>query len=124
MQAVASISGIHDLNIPLTTAGERFKTVPNLLREAEGKPSKDARAKASPITYADAKTAPTLFLHGKADPLVSAEQTQAAAKKLDSLKVPNKAMYVEQMGHEVSPTKPNDRQALDALVDWMTQYLK
>jgi len=124
VQAVASISGIHDLNVPLTAAGERFKTVPHLLAEPEGKPNKDARSKASPLTYADLKTAPTIFLHGKSDPLVPAEQTQIAAKKLDSLKVSNKALYVEQMGHDVSPTRPNEKQALDALVDWMTQNLK
>ncbi len=123
VQAVGSISGIHDLNMPLTTAGDKFQIVELLLSET-GKPDKKKRGAASPINYTDAKTAPTFFIQGMADPVVPASQTVVATKRLESLKVPTEAMYVDGMGHGLDPTRPAQKQALDKLANWFKKYLK
>ncbi len=122
VQAVCSISGIHDLNQPLTEAGERFKIVQALLGE-KVKANKAARAKASPDTYFTKKTAPTLFIQGSADPLVPLDQSVAAEKKLTALSVPARTIIVEKMGHGLSPQDASQAKALDEVADWMKKYL-
>jgi len=122
VQAVCSISGIHDLNLALTASGERYRIVQQLLGEAD-KPNPSARAKASPIIYYDAKTAPTLFIQGKEDQLVPPNQTQVAEKKLRDLGIPTEAIYVDGMGHGLSTGPQPEVAALDQMVAWMKKYL-
>lgn len=122
VQAVCSISGIHDLDSPLTVAGEKWRIVQALLGEND-KANHAARAKASPDYYLDKKTAPTLFIQGKIDPLVPPEQSTVAAAKLKALSVPTQTILVDGMGHGLSPQNPPEAAALDEMVNWMKKYL-
>ncbi len=122
VQAVGSISGIHDLNSPLTEVGNRYRIVETLLGE-QGAVDKKARADASPITFVNTHTAPTMFIQGKVDPLVPPEQTTQAEAKLKSLGVPTEAVFVDGMGHGLSPVDARQAAALDKLADWMKKYL-
>ena len=123
VQAVCSISGIHDLNMPLTQAGETYRIVQRLIGETT-KIDKPGRYKASPINFFDQHTAPTLFIQGKVDPLVPSTQTEEAEVKLKGLGVPTQAIYVDHMGHGIDPINAPEAKAIDALADWMRKYLR
>jgi acetyl esterase/lipase len=124
VQAVGSISGIHDLNEPMTPLGEGYHIVQTLLGEKPGAIDKKARAAASPITFADKKTAPTMFIQGLNDPLVPQDQTTKAEEHLKKLGVNTTSQFVEGMGHGISPGAPQQAKALNQLVFWMFKYLK
>lgn len=123
VQAVCSISGIHDLNLPMTSIGERYRIVQLLLGEHEH-PDLKARAKASPIKFVTAKTAPTMFIQGLHDPLVPQEQTTKAEEALRKAGVSTNVQLVEGMGHGISPKIPLQAKALNQLAYWMFKYLK
>jgi acetyl esterase/lipase len=55
--------------------------------------------KASPITYANSKTAPILFVHGKKDLLVHFEQSRRFHERLCELNVPTRLIALEKRGH-------------------------
>ncbi len=58
--------------------------------------------KASPLTLVDAKSAPTLIIHGEADDIVPIAQSEALAAALASHKVPHKFIRVPGEGHGFS----------------------
>jgi len=123
VQAVCSISGIHDLNLPLTSIGERYRIVQSLIGEGTSM-NKEARSKASPINFVDAHTAPTMFIQGNQDPLVPQEQSTEAEEKLKKLGVHTNMQLVDGMGHGLSPKVPLQANALNQLTFWMYKYLK
>lgn len=123
VQAVGSISGIHDLNSPMTAQGESYGIVQALVGE-HGPVNIKARVSASPQTFIDAKTSPTIFIQGKEDPLVPAEQSVVTEAKLKKLGVPTDLIMVDGMKHGLSPEPPKEAAALDKLADWMVKYLK
>ncbi len=123
VQAVGSISGIHDLNAPMTPQGERYGIVQALVGE-HGPVNIKARVAASPQTFIDSKTAPTIFIQGLEDPLVPMEQSSVTESKMKKLGVQTDLVKVEGMKHGLSPQPPKEAAALDRLADWMTKYLK
>jgi len=123
VQAVCSISGLHDLNLPLTHLGERYRIV-QMLTSEDGSVDKKTRAAASPLTFVDAKTAPTLFIQGNEDPLVPPDQTTEAEKRLKELGVRTTVQFVDGMGHGLTPKVPLQARALDQLAFWMYKYLR
>jgi acetyl esterase/lipase len=122
VQAVCSISGIHDLNQPLTTVGDTYHIIEQLLGE-KGKPDHDARRKASPIEAASKSTAPVLFVQGTVDPLVPQAQSDKAAERLKALGVEAKVVLVEGMGHGIQPTTDPQRKALQDIANWLKSHL-
>lgn len=122
VQAVCSISGIHDLTQHLTVKGDRYKIIQQLLGET-GPPNGALRAKASPIDAFDKNTAPTMFIQGKEDMLVPAEQTNEATAKLKQIGIPTEAIFVDRMGHGLSPLARDEAKALDEAIVWMKKYL-
>jgi dipeptidyl aminopeptidase/acylaminoacyl peptidase len=58
-----------------------------------------AVAKASPITYVDAKDPPVLTFQGSADPLVPAEQARVLHEALKKAGVVEKLVLLEGAGH-------------------------
>ena len=122
VQAVGSISGIHDLNAPLTPEGETYGIVQALLGE-HGTVDRKSRSQASPQTYLNAKTAPTLFIQGNQDPLVPLGQSLITEEKLKSLGVPTDLVKVEGMKHGLSPHPAPEIAALERLAIWMAKYL-
>ncbi|AIE87349.1 lipase/esterase, putative [Fimbriimonas ginsengisoli Gsoil 348] len=122
VQTVVSISGIHDLNSPLTAAGEQYGIVPALMHE-KGRPDRSARRQASPIEAASKATAPTFFVQGKADPLVPASQSEDAAKRLTALGVENRVLMVEGMRHGLNLFAPPEQAAMDEIVTWLKGHL-
>jgi len=123
VQAVGSISGIHDLNEPLTSSGERYGIVQALLGE-KGKPDKVRRKEGSPVTYVDAATAPTMFIQGKIDPLVPPEQSLVAVKALKDAKVKAQYLEVEGMGHGLQLSRKPDQEAFGKMVKFLHSELK
>ncbi len=123
VQAVGSISGIHDLNSPMTTAGEQYRIVQALTGEGSTV-NQEIRSQASPLTFVDSKTAPTMFIQGRNDPLVPAAQTNLAASKLKQLGVPTEALFIAGMEHGISSRQKEQAKALDQLAAWMMKYLK
>jgi acetyl esterase/lipase len=123
VQAVGSISGLHDLNLPLTSIGERYHIVQFLIGE-RGEIDHKARAAASPLTFVDSKTAPTMFIQGLEDPLVPPDQTAHAEAALKKLGVNTNVQLVEGMKHGMSPSAPLEAKALNQLAYWMYKYLK
>jgi len=123
VQAVGCISGIHDLNRPLTELGESYHIVQRLTGE-HGAVDRARRAEASPVTFFDSKTAPTMFIQGVLDPLVPPEQSTTACDQLKQLGVPSHLQFVEAMAHGLSPRIPLQAMALNQLVFWMFKYLK
>lgn len=122
VQAVCSISGIHDLNLPLTPQGDGYRIIEQLLGE-HGKPNRELRKKASPIGVATRASSPTLFVQGKVDPLVPASQSDEAAATLKKFGVETKVILVDGMGHgiRVGP-KPED-EAIDQIATWFKAHL-
>jgi acetyl esterase/lipase len=123
VQAVGSISGIHDLNAPLTPDGERYRIVQALMGE-RGAPDPTARAKASPVESVSRSSAPVLFIQGDADPLVPRAQSDLAAKRLRQAGVETRVLMVKGMHHGLDLTQPEERKALDVLAAWLKRHLK
>lgn len=123
VQAVGSISGIHDLNAPLTKAGDQYKIVETLLRET-GKPNKELRKEASPISFVDKSSAPVFFIQGSADPLVPQSQSDLAIAALEAAHIEARFELVEGMGHGLTPSPPAEKAALENLAAWLSAKLK
>ncbi len=119
VEAVGSISGLHDLRLQMTSAGERYQIVEALVGERQG-PAVDA---ASPILHADHNTAPTYFVQGAIDPLVPPNQTQEAARRLNQLGVPEKSETVPGMGHGLSLRDKTQSEAFERMYAWILNQL-
>lgn len=77
-------------------------TIPWVLQKIMGgtlQETPEAFMEASPINYVSSTSAPTLMLHGDADPLVPVAQAQALQTKLNSLHVANKLVIYPGEGH-------------------------
>ncbi|MES1227674.1 MAG: alpha/beta hydrolase [Armatimonadota bacterium] len=122
VQAVVSISGIHDLRLKMTSEGEQYHIVEMLLSE-DGKPSDTQREQASPVTFYSEKTAPTYFIQGDKDRLVPPDQSETAAAKLRGLKVENQLVVVPGMGHGLLLDGGLQSKAFDAACDWLKKQL-
>jgi len=122
VQAVCSISGIHDLNSTLTPAGNRYGIIEALMGE-HGAPDKGARKKASPVEMVAKNSAPTLFVQGKMDPLVPQSQSDLALNRLKKMGVDTKEILVDGMGHGIQPTTPQQIKALGQISDWLKAHL-
>ncbi len=122
VQAVVSISGIHDLAAPLTPDGERYQIVQKLLAERPGD-SPSRRPGASPITHVTGRSAPHYFLQGKSDPLVPASQSTAMQSALQSKKVPSVLDLVDGMGHGLNPSRAAERAALGRAAAWLHRQI-
>lgn len=122
VQAVGSISGIHDLNAPMTPAGDGYGIIETLLGESRGRDG-EKRKEASPVTYVDAKAAPTHFVVGGKDPLVPRSQSELIAKKLKAAGVEVEIVDVPDMGHVPEPDKPDEAEAMRKLARWMKSKL-
>lgn len=122
VQAVGSISGIHDLNAPMTPAGDGYGIIENLMGEKTGK-DVERRKEASPATYVDAKAAPTMFVCGGKDGLVPRSQSELIEKKLKAAGVAVEILDVPDMGHVPEPDKPDEAAAMRTLARWMKAKL-
>ena len=114
---------MNDLNDPLTSQGSTYRIIEQLVGE-HGTVNHAARKDASPDTFFTKDTAPTLFIQGEQDPLVPAQQSEAASKKLLGLKVASQVVVVEGMGHGISPKPLEQAKALDELSEWFQRDLK
>lgn len=123
VQAVGSISGIHDLGAPMTPAGDGYGIIETLLGETRGTRDEVKRKEASPITYVDAKSAPTHFVVGGKDPLVPRSQSELIEKKLKAAGVEAEIVDVPDMGHVPEPDKPDEAEAMRKLARWMKSKL-
>lgn len=121
VQAVASISGIHDLNQPLTAQGEEYRIVQALLG-GQDSPGYEARKQASPDTFVSRTSAPTYFLQGAVSSLVPRAQADKAADLLKKAGVESKVVVVERMGNELKLSDPVQKRALDDMIAWFDKH--
>jgi acetyl esterase/lipase len=119
VEAVGSISGLHDLRLKMTGAGEQYRIVEALTGSREG-PAVEA---ASPILSLNAKSAPTYFIQGADDPLVPPDQTEHASKRLAELGVPEKAETVPGMGHGIALSDESQAAAFSRMMAWILKRL-
>jgi acetyl esterase/lipase len=119
VEAVGSISGIHDLRLMMTPVGESFHIIETLVGAREG----DKVADASPILRTTKATAPTYFLQGQEDPWVPANQTEEASKRLKALSVPEEVEMVPGMGHGMTLKKPEEAEAFARMMTWILDRL-
>lgn len=121
VQAVVSLSGPTDLTRPVwgKVVVER-NLVPFLGGTFEQVP--DAYRKASPMARAGRGSAPFLFLHGSADPIVPISQAQDMAEKLRQTGVEARVVPLEGEGH----TWRGDalRLSIAHLLDFLDEKLK
>lgn len=91
-----------------------------------GKPRKDAAAEirdASPVTFIDAKSAPTFTFHGDKDVVVPVAQARWLDEKLAAAKIERETVIVEGIGHEVPMDKPAVADALKRGVAFLLRHL-
>lgn len=91
-----------------------------------GKPRKDAAVEirdASPVTFIDAKSAPTFTFHGDKDVVVPVAQARWLDEKLAAAKVERETVIVEGIGHEVPMDKPAVAAALKRGVQFLLRHL-
>lgn len=91
-----------------------------------GKPSKDAKEdlKAmSPMTYFNAKSAPTFTIHGEADTLVPVIQAKRLDERLTELKVRHETRLIPKMPHGLPIDRPEVRAAVEEGIEFMRKEL-
>lgn len=119
VQAVGSISGLHDLTLPMTPQGEAY----NIVQKALG-PDYPAGVKAfSPLLAYKKGMPPVFFIQGESDPLVPTEHTTKAAARLKELGIENKVVLLPKMGHGLHFQSEDEGQAWDAFADWVKAKL-
>ena len=74
----------------------------------------------SPITFVTADDAPSLVIHGDADPLVPLQQSELLAERYRQAGAPIKLIVKKGAGHGW----PGLEQDLSQFADWFDQYLK
>jgi acetyl esterase/lipase len=123
VQAVGSISGVLDLNLPMTTQGEPYRIEQQLLVDV-GEPTFEQKKQASPVTFISKATSPTFLIQGTADPLVPPNHSSSTAKRLALFGVPMEFRMVNGMGHGLLVSRPEDRKALEEFSVWLKKKLK
>lgn len=92
-----------------------------------GKPASedlDLAKKANPITYVDAKDAPTLMIHGEKDDLVPVQQSELLYEALTKAGVQARVVSVINAGHGFSPStqgvaiSPSQKEIQTMEVQW------
>ncbi|MDX2065781.1 MAG: alpha/beta hydrolase [Fimbriimonadaceae bacterium] len=114
VQAIVSISGLHDLRIPMSTEGESYRIVQRALGDAY--PAK--LREFSPLPQITRRFVPTYFIHGKRDPWVPVVHSEVAHRQLQKLGGVSKLELVGTMGHGLKPANPPERAALDRAAKW------
>lgn len=76
----------------------------------------------SPILHVNAKTAPTLLIHGDKDLLVPIEHSQNIMKVFEKTKVPAKLVVIEGAAHGFN-AKQNSEIVLPAMLEWFDRHL-
>jgi acetyl esterase/lipase len=80
--------------------------------------------RASPMTYADADTCPTLLIHGSKDILVDVKQSRAMFEKLSDEGVPSQIMIFEGVNHGFDHFSPTLRKKIiEAVVTFLDEHL-
>ncbi|RYG32131.1 alpha/beta hydrolase [bacterium] len=120
VQAVGSVSGLHDLTLPMTPAGEKYEIVQRTLGE-----DYPAGIKAfSPLLAYKAGMPPVFFIHGKKDPLVPIDHSTKAAERLKELGIAEKVILLPEMGHGFGFQTDDEKKAWDEFADWSLAQLK
>jgi acetyl esterase/lipase len=131
VQAVVSYYGLTDLTqlYASCVAGELPTVERNLMRVVlerfvGGTPDRaaDRYAKASPITYASAGSAPTLLIHGTADRKVPLSQSQRFEKRLKEVGAKVRLMALEGAPHDFEGDF--EQRANAAALAFFDQHLK
>jgi acetyl esterase/lipase len=79
---------------------------------------------ASPLTYVDGSTPPTLLIAGTADAVVPPEQTQLMHSALKAADVPVEVLWIEGAGHGPEfPGAVDPPDYLGAMVRWFDRHL-
>ncbi|WP_181685257.1 alpha/beta hydrolase [Halorhabdus salina] len=95
VQAVVDWYGVTDL----TTVPEDPEDIASLLVGGQISKHRDRARRASPVTYVDADAPPLFVMHGRADEVVSIEQTRSLVSKLRDGDVPVTSYELHEMGH-------------------------
>ncbi|CAN5495551.1 alpha/beta hydrolase [soil metagenome] len=119
VQAVGSISGLHDLTLPMTPVGENFGIVQKVLGPNY---PKDIKAFSPLLSYKKGMP-PVFFIHGKSDPLVPTEHATKAAARLKELGIESKVILLPQMGHGLHFQTKDEGKAWDEFADWVKTKL-
>ncbi|QGN07740.1 alpha/beta hydrolase [Halorhabdus sp. CBA1104] len=95
VQAVVDWYGVTDLTaVPVAPAG-----VASLLVGGSISQHRDRARRASPLTYVDADSPPVLVMHGRADDVVSIEQTRSLVSALRGVDLSVTSYELHGMGH-------------------------
>jgi acetyl esterase/lipase len=114
VQAVVSISGLHDLRIPMTTEGESYRIVQRALGDQYPAKLRDF----SPLPQIIRRFVPCYFIHGKRDPWVPTVHSEVAYRQLRKLGGIARYELVPTMGHGLRPDLASERAALDRAARW------
>lgn len=123
VQAVVDMSGPADLSVDVTNSGLR-----SIVMLAFGtKP--EARAVASPVTYATSDDPPFIIIHGDRDSVVPVEQGQAMYDALIKAGVSAKLVIVKNGEHDLTATgaettSPTQDEVGEMLIDFLEKTLK
>lgn len=121
VKAVTSFFGPTDLTLYAGSILERQIFGPMLggtVREARA-----AFVRASPVTYADRDSAPTIFIHGTADSLVPLAHSRKLHEKLKGVGVPSELLVMTGESHGwLAPEKV--RRSTDAMYRFLGERLK
>ncbi|VTS02557.1 alpha/beta hydrolase [Tuwongella immobilis] len=121
IQAVVSFFGPTDLTLYAGTLLE--KTIFGPLLGGTVKERREAFLKASPISYVNKSTAPTLLIHGTADTLVPIVHSRRFHARLQELRVPTELLVMQGESHGwLDPQKI--QQTLDATTRFFSEQLK
>ena len=82
----------------------------------------DLTKAANPITYISAKSAPTLFMHGTADTVVSPSQTDLVFQALKKAGIPADRYLVQGAAH--GGVYWEQEEVFDIITNWFDNYLK
>ncbi len=130
VQAVASSSGISDLTAlhafaqQKTSVLERMQGTMLVQQFLAGSPSQvpSRYRDASPLTHVSKNAAPTLLLHGEADPTVPLEQSRLLAEKLRAVQVEVHLVVIEKAKHTFNAAAR--RTAEMHVVQFLDRHLK
>jgi len=120
VQAVGSVSGLHDLRVPMTPTGESYQIV----QKALGRNYPAKVADFSPLLKVGRTYPRTYFIHGAKDPWVPMEHTRVAERKLRELKRPFRTEIVATMGHGLKLANAPERAAWDRFARWLLSEWK
>jgi len=129
VDAVVSVYGAVDLTVyrePSKEAhleGVARRVLESFLKELDAKAG-DPLVVASPVTYIDGDSAPTLFVQGSEDWLVPPEVSSGAEKRLREAGVATRRVVVEGVGHGFDYFAPKRRPlVLEAMLDFLGAQL-